>query len=74
MKKQYFTLLLALISVSLFSQNELIIPGTITSTDINLTLQNGTHEFFAGETTATMGVNGNILGPTLILNQGEYKY
>ncbi len=71
MKKQYFTLLLALISVSLFSQNELIIPGTITSTDINLTLQNGTHEFFAGETTATMGVNGNILGPTLILNQGE---
>ncbi|MFK5982328.1 MAG: multicopper oxidase domain-containing protein [Flavobacteriaceae bacterium] len=71
MKKQYFTLLLALISISLFSQNELIIPGTITSTDINLTLQNGTHEFFAGETTATMGVNGNILGPTLILNQGE---
>ena len=71
MKKQYFTLLLVLISGLLYSQNELIIPGTITSTDINLTLQNGTHEFFAGETTATMGVNGNILGPTLILNQGE---
>lgn len=66
----FFLLLLNLTTIA-FSQNQLIIPGTITSTDINLTLQNGTHEFFSGESTATMGVNGNILGPTLILNQGE---
>jgi len=71
MKTRIFTLLLLSFSAFLFAQNQLIIPGTITSTDINLTLQNGTHEFFAGETTATMGVNGNILGPTLVLNQGE---
>ena len=71
MKNYYFTLVLTLISFTIFSQNEMIVPGTITSTDINLNLQNGTHQFFAGETTVTMGVNGNILGPTLILNQGE---
>lgn len=67
----FFSFLLLSFATFTYSQNQLIIPGTITSTDINLTLQNGTHEFFPGENTATMGVNGNILGPTLILNQGE---
>ncbi|MBE9490725.1 MAG: multicopper oxidase domain-containing protein [Bacteroidetes bacterium] len=71
MKNQLLPIFLFFISLTLCSQNQLIIPGTITSTDINLTLQNGTHEFFPGESTATMGVNGNILGPTLMLNQGE---
>jgi len=49
----------------------LIIPSTIESTSINLNLQNGTHQFFSGHDTATMGVNGNILGPTLIVNKGD---
>ena len=71
MKNRFFSLLIVCFSLSAFSQNQLIIPGTISDTDINLTLQNGTHEFFAGESTATMGVNGNILGPTLIMNQGQ---
>lgn len=71
MKTRTISLLLLILSTFVFSQNQLLIPGTITSTDINLTLQTGVHEFFAGESTATMGVNGNILGPTLVLNQGE---
>jgi len=52
-------------------QNPLFIPDTLSGTNINLTLQDGTNQFFAGTTTNTMGVNGNILGPTLLLNQGD---
>jgi bilirubin oxidase len=36
-----------------------------------LTLQAGSVQFFPGQATQTMGVNGNILGPTLIFNQGD---
>lgn len=55
-----------------FAQNPLLIPPTQTGTNINLTLQNGTTQFYSGQTTNTMGANGNILGPTLILNQGDF--
>lgn len=54
------------------AQNALFIPSTLTGTNINLTLQNGTTQFYSGQTTNTMGANGNILGPTLILNQGDF--
>ena len=54
------------------AQNPILIPPTLSGTNISLTFQNGTHEFFSGVTTNTMGVNGNILGPTLILNQGDF--
>lgn len=53
------------------AQNQLFIPSTLTGTNISLTLQNGTTQFYGGQTTNTMGANGNILGPTLILNQGD---
>jgi len=49
------------------SQNPIIIPPTITSENINLTLQNGTHDFYPGITSNTMGANGNLLGPTIIM-------
>ncbi len=61
-----------LFSLALIAQNPILIPPTLTGNTINLTFQNGTHEFFPGVTTNTMGVNGNILGPTLILNQGDF--
>lgn len=54
-----------------FSQNTLTIPAAITSTNINLTLQEGTTEFYSGVTTNTMGANGSLLGPTVIMNQGD---
>lgn len=69
--KQLLILLLATFVFNVNAQNPLIIPGTIESTSIDLTLQNGTHQFFAGENTTTMGVNGSILGPTLIVNTGD---
>ncbi|MBK7342998.1 MAG: multicopper oxidase domain-containing protein [Saprospiraceae bacterium] len=37
----------------------------------DLSLQNGTNQFFPGITTTTMGVNGDLLGPTLLLKAGE---
>jgi len=67
--KHLFTFILLGISLSFFSQNTLMIPPTIDNTNINLTLQNGTHQFIAGHNTATMGINGNILGPTLIMHK-----
>lgn len=54
------------------AQNALNIPSTLSGTNINLTLQNGTTSFLSGQVTTTMGANGNILGPTLILNQGDF--
>ncbi len=71
MKKLFLSVLIFFLSVSLFSQNPIIIPGTIENTNINLSLQNGTFQFFPGEDTATMGINGPLLGPTLIMNQGD---
>lgn len=67
-------ILFSLLSISIFSlaQNPLLIPPTLTGTSINLTLQNGTHQFYPPTNTTTMGVNGNILAPTLILNQGDF--
>ncbi|MFK5987187.1 MAG: multicopper oxidase domain-containing protein [Pseudomonadota bacterium] len=34
-------------------------------TEFNLTLQQGEHSFIAATTTATFGINGNYLGPTI---------
>ncbi len=70
MKKSFFILLL-IVNQHLAAQNPIIIPDTLSGTNFNLTLQYGTHPFFNGTATNTMGANGNILGPTLIFNQGD---
>jgi bilirubin oxidase len=51
------------------AQNTLAIPPVIDDPNINLTLQNSTYQFFAGHNTATMGVNGAVLGPTLVMHK-----
>ena len=56
---------------NLFGQNPLFIPDTLAGSEISLQLQRGTHAFFPDQMTQTMGANGNILGPTLILQQGQ---
>ncbi len=71
MKKLYLTLFNLISILTIFAQNQLLIPDTVNSSNINLTLDYGTYEFFPGKTTQTMGANGNILGPTLILQQGD---
>lgn len=54
-----------------FSQNQLFIPPTLSGTNFNLSVEADSTEFFVGHKTPTYGVNGNILGPTLILNKGD---
>ncbi len=56
---------------NIFGQNPLPIPSLINGPEYNLTLQNGILEFFPGMPTSTMGANGDILGPTLLLKAGE---
>ncbi|WP_169301371.1 multicopper oxidase domain-containing protein [Pontimicrobium aquaticum] len=62
---------MSLTSFVMVSQNPITIPGTIESTNVNLTLQTGTFQFFPGQNTSTMGANGSVLGPTLIMNNGD---
>lgn len=54
-----------------FAQNALLIPPVLNGPVYNLNLQPGTVNFFAGTATQTLGVNGNILGPTLIMQKGD---
>lgn len=53
------------------AQNPLYIPPTLTGPSINLTLGTGTTEFYPGVITNTMGANGALLGPTLVMNTGD---
>jgi len=54
-----------------FSQNPILKPGALYDNTLNLSLQNGAYQFFAGQNTTTMGVDGSILGPTLIMDKGD---
>lgn len=58
-------------AVSVNAQNQLFIPDTLSGTNFSLTMAAGTHSFFNGTTTNTMGVNGAILAPTLLLNKWD---
>ncbi|MFU8842574.1 MAG: multicopper oxidase domain-containing protein [Bacteroidales bacterium] len=71
MQKQLLILISCSFSLFIKGQNPVLIPDTISGSVINLALQEGTHEFFPGFQTNTMGVNGNILGPTVILEKGQ---
>ena len=53
-------------------QNALLIPDTLGGTNVSLTLQNGVHQFYSGQNTNTMGANGDVLAPTLILKKGDF--
>ncbi len=64
-------LYLAVLPAFVQAQNLLQIPDTLSGPNINLTLQQGTVNFFAGAATQTFGVNGNLLGPTLILTKNQ---
>ncbi|MBL1278977.1 MAG: multicopper oxidase domain-containing protein [Fluviicola sp.] len=69
--KKTVILALLLSASNVFSQNPLTIPTTIETTTINLVLQEGITQFYPGINTNTMGANGALLGPTLIMNQGD---
>ncbi|MFO7524443.1 MAG: hypothetical protein R6W68_03235, partial [Ignavibacteriaceae bacterium] len=76
MKKKYvfsviFFVLGFLLNIPILAQNPVFIPDTLSGDSINLSLQHGTVNFYPGQATNTMGANGSILGPTLILNKNQ---
>lgn len=64
---------LLLTSIPLSAQyNTLWIPPTLTGTSFNLEMKEGVSQIVAtGNQTVTAGINGNVWGPTLIINKGD---
>jgi blue copper oxidase len=60
-----------LAGLSLHAQTIVPIPPLLSGTSFELTVQPGTHEFFPGIATNTIGYNGSHLGPTLELQAGQ---
>jgi len=56
---------------SVYAQNPLFIPPSLTGTNFNLDVQTGTQNFYPGNPTPTYGINGPFLSPTIIVNKGD---
>ncbi len=69
--KHFSTFLLFSLVYCALAQNPLSIPPVLTGTNFDLNLQTGSVQFFPGQATQTLGINGDILGPTLMVNKGE---
>jgi FtsP/CotA-like multicopper oxidase with cupredoxin domain len=52
--------------------NPLLIPDTISGTEFNLVLDESSVQFITGDSTATYGISQDYLGPTLIMNAGDF--
>ena len=63
--------LIAINSSTAQTQNQLLMPPTLTGPNYNLIVDYDSLEIFPGIFTQTAGVNGAILGPTLIINNGD---
>lgn len=72
MKKLLVYIFLFILATSAYGQNPLAIPSALTGTTFNLNVQNGTVQFFDGINTPTYGINGDILGPTIIVNKWDW--
>jgi len=70
MNKALYVLLFCF-PVILLSQNPLLIPDTLSGTQFQLNLDQGSKSFFPDQLTNTIGYNQDILGPTLIFEQGQ---
>lgn len=51
--------------------NPLAIPAAISGNNFTLTVADSSHHFFGANNTATYGVNGSYLGPTLVVNKDD---
>jgi len=71
MKKILLITMVLFVISSIKAQNQLLIPPTLTGPNFNLTIDYDSVQFFPGVFTQTAGVNGSILGPTLIINNGD---
>jgi blue copper oxidase len=66
-----FLLLLFSSSLVHAQMNPLVIPPILSGNIINLDLQTGQANFFGTPLTNTMGVNGALLGPTILLERNQ---
>jgi bilirubin oxidase len=67
----FFVLALNQITAQSFTA-PLPIPTAVTGTVFNLNVDESTKQFKSGNITNTFGVNGDYLGPTLIMNAGDF--
>ena len=70
--KKTFLVLSFLIGQIAFAQNPLFIPAVLTGPTFNLSIQNGTTQFYPSVNTPTYGINGPSLSPTLIMNKWDW--
>lgn len=71
MKKLFLFLVFGGVS-SLFAQNALFIPDTLSGLNISLTMKKDSVQFLPGNKTQTFGFNNyKYFGPTLILHKGQ---
>ncbi len=66
-----FSLLIFCSAICFAQFTPLPVPPVLNGPVYNLNMQHGTYQFFPGRNSATMGFNGNLLGPTLIMNAGQ---
>lgn len=71
MFKTYTSIFCILFFQLIYAQNKLPIPDTLSGNNFNLTIQNSSVSFYPGFQTKTMGVNGSLLGPTLLIKKGS---
>jgi blue copper oxidase len=71
--KNYIALIIGLFFTFFTSlaQNPLYIPPILNGPTYDLTIQNGTSTFLPSVTSNTIGFNGPVLGPTLIMQAGQ---
>lgn len=67
----FFLHFLLLLACPAFSQNQLLIPDTLSGNVFQLEIKDTSHVFYPGFTTSTFGINASYLGPTLILHKGD---
>lgn len=72
MKKLLSLLAVIHVCAVAYGQNPLFIPPTMTGTEFYLNIKDSVTQFFPGINTNTYGINNNILGPTLIVNKGDW--
>jgi bilirubin oxidase len=72
MPRPLLTALLVVGMLAVQAQNPLFIPPVLSGTNFNLTIAQDTTQFFPGVNTLTYGINGKILGPTLLFNKWDW--
>ncbi len=65
-------LLLSSIGYAQLFPNPMHVPDTIMGTTFNLVVDESKKLFIAGDSSDTYGINGDYLGPTLIMNEGDF--